>query len=128
MLPWRMGLTIAVNAAAPTKKTSKPIKTHAMPLMRRLFLGASGALPVAAMSAPTNGWLVLPNPVPRRKPQFRQKRNSAGIADWQFEQVIIGLEDIGISELCDITRRISFFKAYGKDIRRVSIRQIIFGS
>jgi hypothetical protein len=40
----------AVKAAAPTKKTSKAIKTQAIPLIRRLFFGASGVLPDAAIS------------------------------------------------------------------------------
>jgi hypothetical protein len=40
------------------------------------------------------------DPSPRRNPQLRQKRNSAGITEWQLEQVIkldVGSIDIGIS-------------------------------
>jgi hypothetical protein len=33
---------IAVNAAAPTKNTSKATKTQDMPLSRRFFLGVFG--------------------------------------------------------------------------------------
>jgi hypothetical protein len=72
-----------------------------MPLIRRLFLGGNGALLVAAISPA----LKL---VPRRNPQFRQKRNSDGIAEWQFEQVIIGPDEFGSSELCDIANSYLF--------------------
>jgi hypothetical protein len=43
--------------------------------------------------------------VPRRNPQFRQKRNSDGIAEWQFEQVIVVPDDGVISGFCDITNQ-----------------------
>jgi hypothetical protein len=36
-------------------------------------------------------------PSPSLKPQFRQKRSSVGIAEWQFEQVVsVGAELIGV--------------------------------
>src|SRR5262245_33479609 len=88
-----IGLTTAVNAAAPTKKTSKPTTIHAMPLIRRRFFGAGAAgIPAAARATCVLSKrmvsLYSAVPSPNRKPQFRQKRSSAGIAEWQFEQVV----------------------------------------
>src|SRR5258705_7833503 len=108
-LGWN-GVTTAVNAAAQTKKTSNPTNIHAIPLMRRRFLRLAGTdIPAGNMLA----WelsnrtvsVYSASPSPSRNPQLRQKRNSAGIAEWQFEQVVtFGLEAVGsgISGFCDI--------------------------
>src|SRR5689334_5088779 len=113
----RIGLIIAVNAAAPTKKTSKPTNTQLMPPIRRRFLGANAAESVPARLPPTNGWPALPKLVPRRNPQLRQKRNSDGIVEWQFEQTItVGPDEAcGISEFSDIGD--SPFAGLSKNIR-----------
>ncbi|HET9479445.1 MAG TPA: hypothetical protein VFO72_08875 [Pyrinomonadaceae bacterium] len=50
--------------------------------------------------------------MPRRNPQLRQNRKSDGIAEWQFEQVIVGPGDSGISGFCDMTNQ--RLKAYGR--------------
>jgi hypothetical protein len=112
----RIGLMIAVNAAAPTKKTSKPTNTQLMPPIRRRFLGANAAESVPAR-LPPNGWPALPKLVPRRNPQLRQKRNSDGIVEWQFEQTItVGPDEAcGISEFSDIGD--SPFAGLSKNIR-----------
>jgi hypothetical protein len=83
-----------VNAAAPTKNTSKATKTQDMPLRRRFFFGVFGK--AAGKSSLAE---YCPTPYPAmlcgsRNPQFRQKRRSDGILEWQFEQVI--------SVACDI--------------------------
>src|SRR5258705_6069052 len=119
-LGWN-GVTTAVNAAAQTKKTSNPTNIHAIPLMRRRFLRLAGTdIPAANMLA----WelsnrtvsVYSASPSPSRNPQLRQKRNSAGIAEWQFEQVVtFGLEAVGsgISGFCDI-RRPTYFSVKGR--------------
>src|SRR5258705_11377781 len=110
-LGWK-GVTIAVKAAAHTKKTSNPTNIHAIPLMRRRFLRPAGTdIPAGHMLA----WelsnrtvsVYSASPSPTRKPQLRQKRNSAGMAEWQFEQgVNFGLEAVGsgFSGFFDIRR------------------------
>src|SRR6185369_14074460 len=94
---------IAVNAAAPTKNTSSPTNTQVMPLNRRRRFGASGALPETAM--PPKCWAASPKLVPRRNPQFRQKRSSDGIAEWQFEQSVVATEDSGFVDISNATFR-----------------------
>jgi hypothetical protein len=90
-----------------------------MPLLRRRFFATgNGALVLCASET----W--SPRPKPRRNPQFRQKRNSDGIAEWQFEQVIVEPGDVGISVFWDITN--STFSGLRENIRRFFIRQIIF--
>src|SRR5678815_3942461 len=92
-LPFRKGATIAVNAAAPTKKTSNATKIQAMPLiLRRRFLGI-GRDPAAAPAGtcePSNLTVSVysATPSPRRKPQLRQNRSSAGMVDRQLAQTV----------------------------------------
>src|SRR5690349_448209 len=107
---------IAVNAAAPTKNTISATNTQVMPLNRRRFFAASGALPDTAM--PPNCCPKSPKLVPRRKPQFRQKRNSDGIAEWQLEQMVV-TEDSGFVDISNAT-----FYGLWKNIRRFRIRQM----
>ena len=91
--PFLAGVSIAVKAAAPTKKTNKAMKTHAIPLsFRRLFLTSgieadAATIPACALPKRTVS-VYSATPSPSRNPQFRQKRNSDGIGEWQFEQVV----------------------------------------
>jgi hypothetical protein len=99
---------IAVNAAAPMKKTSNAINTHAIPLILRRFFAAKGVDPEPTASGPP--WLPkagvsVSAKLPKRNPQFRQKRSSDGIAEWQLEQVVrleVKSPGKGISVFCDI--------------------------
>src|SRR5258707_14061045 len=98
-LGWK-GVTTAVKAAAHTKKTSNPTNIHAIPLMRRRFLRPAGPdIPAGHLLAweLSNRTVSVhsASPSPIRKTQLRQKRNSAGIGEWQSEQVgHIGLEAV----------------------------------
>src|SRR5258705_2223783 len=118
-LGWK-GVTTAVKAAVHTKKPSNPRNIHAIPLMRRFLRPAGTDIPAGNMLA----WelsnrtvsVYSASPSPSRNPQLRQKRNSAGIAEWQFEQVVtFGLEAVGsgISGFCDI-RRPTYFSVKGR--------------
>src|SRR4030095_10926586 len=107
-LPGLNGPTIAVNAAAPTKNTSKPTKIQVIPLMRRrrffgTTLAADLALAIICGCVLSNRTVSLysAKPSPNLNPQLRQKRSSAGMVEWQFKQVIdvIGSE---FSKLFDI--------------------------
>jgi len=81
---FRNGATSAVNAAATTKNASNPMKIQDIPLMRRFLFGvAAGAKGPAASIA-----VKPPSSEVRRNPQFRQKRSSEGMAEWQFEQIV----------------------------------------
>jgi len=44
-----------VNAAAATKKTSKPTKIHDIPLKRRFFFAGAGRVAVGSSSLPAYG-------------------------------------------------------------------------
>src|SRR5688500_683 len=91
---------IAVNAAAPMKKTSNAINTQAMPLIFRRFLAGKGVDPAPTASGPPwlpKGRVSLSAMLsPSRNPQFRQNRSSEGIAEWQLEQTVRpGFESTG---------------------------------
>src|SRR6185295_9641564 len=83
---FRSGLMSAVNAAAQTKNTSSTTKIHDIPLIRRFFFGATAESATAVLGY----WPPVKPPIfpVRRNPQFRQKRSSAGIVEWQFEQTV----------------------------------------
>jgi hypothetical protein len=101
---------IAVNAAAPIKKTSTATNTQAMPLIFRRFFTGIGADTEPGASGPR--WspkgtvsVYSATPSPNRNPQLRQNRSSDGIAERQLEQVVRrGVESTGkgISGFCDI--------------------------
>src|ERR1700746_1325829 len=103
-----LGLTIAVNAAAPTKKTSKPTNIPPIPLiLRRPLFPLTGPEPAPGGTSPPNRTVCVNSDVssPSRNPQLRQKRSSDGITEWQFEQVItcdVGSNDLGNSGFSDI--------------------------
>src|SRR6185437_2061742 len=112
---FRIGATNAVNAAAQTKKTSSPTKIQDIPLMRRFFFGATAESATAVLGYwPPAKPSIFPV---RRNPQFRQKRSSAGIVEWQFEQTV--------SVNCDIADP-PIPGVYAKNTRPGSIRQILF--
>jgi hypothetical protein len=80
-----------------------------MPLIFRRFLAGMGVDAVPAARLP--GWLpkgivsVSARLSLKRNPQFRQKRNSDGIAERQLEQVVrleVKSPGKGISGFCDI--------------------------
>jgi hypothetical protein len=124
---------MAVNAAAQMKKASKPINIHAIPLMRRLFFIVAGAdtAPGIIVVGPLPKCIVSvysAKPSPNRNPQLRQKRSSAGIGEWQFEQVVtFGVATgIGISGFCDIGHH--RFLVLGEEYTTLGIRQMTFCS
>jgi hypothetical protein len=73
--------------------------------MRR-FLLAGAEVPVLAMSSVLVDCNAVYAPMPSisRNPQFRQKRSSPGIVEWQFEQITWPALGAGIeiSEFSDI--------------------------
>jgi hypothetical protein len=90
-----------VKAAAPTKNTNRATNTQAIPLERRRFLlpetGTPAATTVGCAPSKRTVSVYSATPSPSLKPQFRQKRSSDGIAEWQFEQVVsVGAELIGV--------------------------------
>lgn len=81
------------------------MNNHAIPLIRRRFLGATK--PLLASLVRVICPVKTPDASERRNPQFRQKRRSDGIFEWQFEQdVRSAVSGIGIetSEFCVISR------------------------
>jgi hypothetical protein len=71
--------------------------------------------------------------IPRRlrlslKPQFRQKRSSAGIAEWQFEQVVsVGAELIGCLIFSILRHRRTTNLGLSEEYTTFSIRQMPSG-
>jgi hypothetical protein len=102
------GVTIAVKAAAHTKKAKRPTKIQVIPLTRRRrFRWAQAGIETAGTRDPSKRTVSVysATPSPRRKPQLRQNRNSEGIIEWQFIHFVTcgaELTAVGISVFCDI--------------------------